>query len=259
VSHDLWLPLAVCAFAGLSTGIGGALAVVLRSTHTGILGAGLGMSGGAMVYVSFVELVPTAATALGEPGVGAWTIGAFFAGIAAIALIDWFVPGEDNPHEAVLVGDVDPERKKLGRIGLLSALAIAIHNFPEGIASFYATVHDPAIGVSVGVAIGLHNLPEGLAVALPIYYATGKRGKAFAYALLSGLAEPVGALVAYFAVGQHLDGRGMGILIAAVAGVMVFLALDQLIPNAKRYGSGHESVYGLVVGMLLMAITVALT
>lgn len=257
MEHGVALPLLVAAAAGLATGLGGVIATLAKRTRRSLLAGGLGMSGGAMVYVSFVELLPSAAAQVGEATPGPWTLTAFFAGVATIALIDWLVPSADNPHDAVLIEDLEGEAGNLQRMGLLSALAIGVHNVPEGVATFYSTVHDPTVGVAVGAAIGLHNLPEGFAVALPIYYATGSRARALGFAALSGLAEPLGALLAYLAFGQHLGDRGMAALMAAVAGVMVFLALDQLLPNAKRYGVGHESVYGLVVGMLIMAVTLS--
>jgi ZIP family zinc transporter len=255
------LPLLVSLFAGLATGVGGALALALRRTYRSALGAGLGLSGGAMVYVGFVELLPSASEQLGESTIGPRSVAAFFAGVVVIALLDWLVPSAENPHDAVLIEDLREGDERLGelhRLGLFTAVAIAVHNFPEGLTTFYATVHSPAVGVSIGVAIALHNIPEGIAVAIPIYYATRSRKKALGFSLLAGIAEPLGAVLGHFTFGQHLGPRGMGIVTAAVAGIMVFLSLDQLLPNAKRYDSGHESVYGLLVGMLIMALSLVL-
>lgn len=259
-SNSLGLALTLTLLAGLTTGLGGAFALIARSSHRTLLGAGLGLSGGVMVYVSFVELMPNAAAMLGEPIGGLWTAIGFFTGMATMAVIDAIVPTADNPHEAVLVGDSESiaERAKLERMGMMTAVAIAIHNFPEGLATFYSTLHDPSIGISVAAAIGLHNIPEGIAVALPIFHATQNRRRAFGWSLLSGLAEPLGAGLGYLTIGWQFDNGGMGMVIAAVAGIMVFLALDQLIPNAKRYASGHESVYGLIGGMMIMALALAL-
>lgn len=215
-----------------------------------------------MVYVAFMELLPEASQMLGEDLGGPWTLVAFFGGMGASVLIDWLVPERDNPHDAVAMIDDAPTQGTNGnlrRIGIMTAAGIAIHNFPEGIATFQSTMHDPTVGISVGVAVALHNIPEGIAVALPLHHATGSRRKALEWAALSGLAEPLGAVLGYLLVGRTLGEHGTGLTLAAVAGIMVFLALDQLIPNAKRYGSGHESVYGLLAGMLLMALTLAWT
>lgn len=255
----LLLAILLTSLAGLATGLGGALILLVHGEHNGLLGAGLGLSGGVMVYVAFLELLPASAQMLGEPLGGVWSTTAFFVGMGLSVVIDRLVPEHSNPHEAVTTQSLSPERGRLQRIGIMTAVAIAVHNFPEGIATFTAAMHDPTVGISVGVAVALHNVPEGIAVALPLHQATGNRRKAVLWATLSGLAEPLGAGLGYLLVGAALGDDGMGAVLAAVAGIMVFLSLDQLLPNAKRYGSGHESVYGLLAGMLLMALTLAWT
>jgi ZIP family zinc transporter len=138
---------------------------------------------------------------------------------------------------------------------LFTALAIGIHNFPEGLATFTAALTDPGIGIAIAVAIAIHNIPEGIAVSIPIYYATGNRKKAFLLSFLSGLAEPVGALVGYLILMPFLSPVVFGVLFAAVAGIMVFISLDELLPSAREYGEHHLSIYGLIAGMLVMAIS----
>jgi ZIP family zinc transporter len=258
-SSSIAFALGLTLLAGLTTGLGGAFALLARSSHRRMLGAGLGLSGGVMVYISFVELLPKASELLGESIGGTWTVIGFFTGMATMAVIDALVPERDNPHDAVLVDDSETlaERSKLERMGTMTAVAIAVHNFPEGLATFYSGMHDVTVGVSVAAAIGLHNIPEGIAVALPIFHATRSRARAFGRSLLSGLAEPLGAVLGWLTIGWWFDEGSMGLVFAAVAGIMVFLALDQLIPNAKRYASGHESVYGLIGGMLIMAVALA--
>lgn len=252
------LALLLSALAGLSTGIGSAIGLFASRTNTTFLGTALGFSGGVMIYVSFVELLPAAQEELGADGRPAWVaVAAFFGGMVLTSLIDRMVPGPENPHVAALVEEREElhDAAHLRRIGVLTALVIAIHNFPEGIATFVSALADPAVGLAIAVAIALHNIPEGISVSVPIYYATGSRKKAFWYSFLSGVAEPVGALVAWLALGAFLSPTTTGVTTAAVAGVMVFLALDQLIPNAKRYEPGHGSVYGLIAGMGIMALT----
>ncbi|HML55085.1 MAG TPA: zinc transporter ZupT [Solidesulfovibrio magneticus] len=269
----VWYAFGLTLFAGLATGLGSALAFVARQTNTKFLSIVLGFSAGVMVYVSFVEIFAEArhslAEALGEAG-GSWAAAAaFFGGIAFIALIDKFVPDYENPHEMHFIEEMDageatlPKNEahdfaKLRRTGIFAALAIAIHNFPEGLATFTAALADPKLGLAIAVAIAIHNIPEGIAVSIPLYYATGDRKKAFAYSFLSGLSEPVGALVGYLLLLPFFTPATFGILMAAVAGIMVFISLDQLLPAAEEYGEHHHSIFGLVAGMAVMALSLLL-
>ena len=185
---------------------------------------------------------------------------ALIGGMGLAALIDVLVPSLENPHDVLLLEEARELEKahKLRRLGFVSAIAIAIHNFPEGAATFFAAMSDSQIGVSVALAIGIHNVPEGIAVAIPVFYAGRSRSRAFTYALLSGLSEPLGGVVGYLLLRPFLTGVGLAVAYSSVAGIMVFVSLDQLIPNAKRYDQGHESVYGLLLGMTVMAVTLLL-
>lgn len=261
-------------FAGLSTGVGSTLAFYTKKTNKKFLSAALGFSAGVMIYVSLVEIFAKARQSLetaygGTKGYWITTI-AFFAGIALIALIDKLVPKEENPHEMrdateicdengvckiIKVEDDETSNSTLLRMGLFSALAIAIHNFPEGLATFVSAVQDPSLGISIAVAIAIHNIPEGVAVSVPIYFATGKRSKAFLYSFLSGLSEPLGAIVGFFLLKSFLDERMFGIIFAAVAGIMVYISLDELLPTAEKYGEHHIAIYGLIAGMGVMALS----
>lgn len=253
-------------FAGLSTGIGSAIAFFAKKTNTGFLSVALGFSAGVMIYVSFVEILVKARTELvSEMGTisGNWiTVAAFFGGILLIALIDRMIPSIENPHEMHKVEEMYDEKamkeKKLMRMGLFTALAIAIHNFPEGLATFTAAITDPSLGIAIAVAIAIHNIPEGIAVSIPVYYATGSKKKAFWLSLLSGLAEPVGALIGYLLLMPFLGPMVFGILFAVVAGIMVFISLDELLPAAEEYGEHHLSIYGLIAGMAVMAVSLLL-
>lgn len=256
-------------FAGLSTGIGSLIALFSKRTNEKFLSYALGFSAGVMIYVSFAEIVVKARESLvGALGdvTGSWaTAGAFFAGIFLIGVIDKLVPSAKNPHEAHKVEEMTDEQRaemqkkgKLLRMGLMSALAIAIHNFPEGLATFASALKDPSLGIAVAVAIAIHNIPEGLAVSVPIYYATGSRKKAFWYSLLSGLSEHLGALVGFLLFARFFNDVTFGILFALVAGIMVFISLDELLPAAREYGQPHTSIYGLVSGMMVMAVSLLL-
>ena len=262
-----WSPVAIAfaltLFAGLATGIGSALALLARRTNTRFLSAALGFSAGVMIYVSFVEILADARQSLSADlgsRPGAWVaVIAFFGGMGLTALIDRLVPAAENPHEAHRVEEMHrrPDAH-LMRMGLLSAAAIALHNFPEGIATFVAALDHPRLGASIATAVAIHNVPEGIAVAVPVFYATGSRARAFSWSFLSGLSEPVGALVAWLLLASFVGGALRGILFAAVAGVMVFISFDELLPTAREYGEHHVAVYGLTSGMAVMAVSLAL-
>lgn len=266
--EPILLAFLVTLGAGLATGIGSFLAFATKSTDKKFLSFMLGTSAGVMLYVSFVEIFQKAVVSLSEAansqetGYLLATCG-FFGGILFIALVDKFLDKDHgNPHEIHSVKEMDDpaeqERKSLLRMGLFTALAIAIHNFPEGFATFLATIEDPALGIAIGLAIAIHNIPEGIAVSIPIYHATGSRLKAFWYSFSSGIVEPIGALLGYFILLQFFNDFVFGVVFAGVAGIMVFISLDQLLPTAQKYGYHHLSIYGLILGMLVMAASLVL-
>ncbi len=264
--NNILFAFGLTLFAGLATGIGSAMAFFAKRTNTRFLSISLGFSAGVMIYVSFVEIFFKAKdsliTAMGEVA-GTWaTVGAFFGGIIFIAIIDKMIPKMENPHEMHLVEDMtESHRKKeiknhkLMRMGLFTALAIGIHNFPEGLATFTAAIQDPNLGIAIAVAIAIHNIPEGIAVSVPIYYATGSKRKAFRLSFLSGLSEPIGALLGYFILLPFMSPLVFGIVFASVAGIMVFISLDELLPAAREFGEHHLSIYGLIGGMAVMAFS----
>lgn len=266
---DIMLAFLLTLFAGLSTGIGSMIAFFAKKTNKKFLSVSLGFSAGVMIYVSLIEIFGKAQVFLtGELGAkgGAWaTVLAFFGGIFLIAFIDRVIPEEENPHEAKGVladkkaaGDNETKSKHLMRMGAFTALAIAIHNFPEGLATFVSALQDPSIAIPIVVAIAIHNIPEGIAVSVPIYQATGSRKKAFLYSFASGLAEPVGALIGWVLLLPIMNDVIYGVIFAAVAGIMVFISVDELLPAAREYGEHHMSVYGLVAGMGVMAVSLLL-
>ena len=251
--------------AGLSTGIGSFIAFFAKKTNTKFLSVSLGFSAGVMIYVSMIEIFVKAQETLGseygEKMGSALTVIGFFGGMLLIALIDKLIPKEKNPHEVVQADELDrikPAKTKLMRTGVFTALAIAIHNFPEGLATFVSALREPSVAIPIVVAIAIHNIPEGIAVSAPIYYATGSRKKAFMYSFASGLCEPVGALVGYLLLMPIMSDTVFGILFASVAGIMVFISLDELLPSAREYGEHHLAIYGLVSGMIIMAVSLLL-
>jgi ZIP family zinc transporter len=269
MEENVLIAFGLTLFAGLATGIGSALAFFTKRTNTKFLSSALGFSAGVMIYVSFVEIVVKAkdslVVSLGER-TGTWvTVASFFGGIFLIALIDKLVPSFENPHEirgveemggnSTAAREQDP---RLLRMGVFTALAIAIHNFPEGLATFAAALSDPTLGLSIAIAIAIHNIPEGISVSVPIYYATGSKKKAFVYSFLSGVSEPLGAVIGYAIFFKFFNEMVFGILFAMVAGIMVFISLDELLPSAQKYGEHHLSIYGMIAGMIVMALSLLL-
>ena len=276
-SGSLWLAFGLTLFAGMATGIGSAIAFLAKQTNHRFLSVSTGFSAGVMLYVSFVEIFQKGAASLTQaygPVQGVWmNVGFFFLGILIVGLIDNFIPEKQNPHEQPPASALAPlhsphatvphrNQKKLLRMAMFTAFAIALHNFPEGLATFLAALESPKVGVAIAIAIALHNIPEGISVSVPLFYATGSRTKAFTYSFLSGLAEPVGAAIGYFGLrwitGGEITSQVMGACFAAVAGIMVYISLDELLPTSRAYGKGHDSLLGLVAGMVVMAISLLL-
>jgi zinc transporter, ZIP family len=262
---NVMIALGVTLLASLSTALGSMIVMRADKAKPDILAFGLAFSAGAMVYVSMVEIFAKSTDAfakvIGYTDKQAYTGAtlAFFAGIFIVLLLDRLLP---NPHGSLDEGNIAdgqmPTQAAIARLGLLAALAITAHNFPEGLATFFATLDDPAVGAPLAIAIAVHNIPEGISIAVPVYYATGSRKKAFFAALLSGLAEPIGALIGYLVLAPFLSPFVYGSVFGIISGVMVFLSLDELLPAAKRYATGHQTVYGMVTGMALVALSLVL-
>ena len=242
--NAILLAFGLTLLAGLSTGIGSLMAFFTKKTNTRLLSGVLGFSAGVMIYVSLMEILPEAnkmlADSMGKK-VGSWVaLASFFGGILLIAIIDNLIPSFENPHEAKKVEYMETnycstkENSKLMKVGVLTAVAIGVHNFPEGIATFIAALKDPTLGIAITVAIAIHNIPEGIAVSIPIYCATGDRKKALLYSFLSGLSEPLGALLGFLFLILIMYDKVFGIMFALVAGIMVFISFDELFPTAIK-------------------------
>lgn len=240
--------------AGLSTGIGSSIAFLSKKENRLFLSVSLGFSAGVMIYVSMIEMFPKAQTDLssvyGQRMGSALTVLSFFAGMALIAIPDRILPLNETPSGT--------QSSSLMKTGIYTALAISIHNFPEGIATFISALREPGVAIPVAAAIAIHNIPEGIAVAVPIYQATGSRAKAFFYSFLSGMAEPAGAFLGWILLQPLLAGPALGLLSAAVAGIMVFLSFDELLPSAGAHGSRNSSSCGMTAGMAVMAVSLLL-
>lgn len=270
--------LLMTLIAGSATGIGGALVLFKKKISSNFLAGALGLSAGVMIFISLAELYPEAQAEIMTSTSGkfaeTWVLVAFFIGMGIITLIDFLIPEYENPHEAPgltleartpAVGMLEQtgKEKALHRLGLMSALAIAIHNFPEGIATFVGALNNPEVGAGITFAIAIHNIPEGIAVAIPIYYATRSKGKALIYATLSGFSEVIGALLCLAVTatfGIELSGGGVifPLILSAVAGIMIYISLDELLPTAEKYGKHHIAIAGVVAGMAIMAVSLLL-
>jgi ZIP family zinc transporter len=253
VTQNAGMALMLSLLAGLSTGIGSAIAYFIKRPKLTYLSFLLGLSAGVMIYISFMELLPKALNAVGQIR----GLAAFFAGIGFIGLIDMLVPKAENPHHyQVLDSDVAVGiDASLMRTGLMVALAIGLHNIPEGLTVFFSTIADVRLGLFIAAAIAIHNIPEGIVVSVPIFYATGNRNKAFFYSFLSGLFEPAAAIIGYFVLMPFLTPTVIAFLLALIAGIMVYISLDELLPAAHHYGQSHLVIVGIILGMLIMAIS----
>ena len=260
------LALLLTSAAGMATVVGGLFVLFLRQPGRRFMAASLGFAAGVMIHVSFVELLPH-----GQGEIGfAWAHVAFFAGVAGMFLIDALIPHRymEDRHDHGLLGgaasgangkvEPDADRSRLRRVGLLVALGVGIHNFPEGMATFAAALGSAKLGGAVAIAIAIHNIPEGLAVAAPIYAATGSRGRAILWSFLSGLAEPAGAVIAGAVLLSFLSPTVLGTMLCVVAGLMVYISLDELLPASRAYGHEHLSIAGVVLGMAVMALSLGL-
>lgn len=253
---NIGVALLLTSFAGLSTGIGSAIAYFIKNPKMIYLSFGLGLSAGVMIYVSFVELLPHAINKIGQTT----SVLVFFMGLAFIGFIDMIIPEKENPH--AFKGFTEESRstinKKLMRTGLFTAFAISIHNFPEGLATFGTALNNIQLGGIIAIAIAIHNIPEGISVSIPIFYATGNKNKAFIYSFLSGIAEPVGAVIGFLILYSFMTDSFLSALLAFVAGIMVYISLDELLPVAHLYGHNHTVILGVISGMLIMALSLLL-
>jgi len=260
IPHNYGIALLITLFAGLATAIGSVFAFVFKKDNLRALSVGLGFSAGVMIFLSFTDILPAAKDMLKTafPNNNEWVVyGGFILGIIIAIAIDYFIPDHIDETE-LLNPDVVSIDKRMQRAGLLTAVAICIHNFPEGMATFLTASHNLTLGISVGLAIALHNIPEGIAVALPIYHSTGKKRYATLYAALSGISEPIGAIIGMFLLHLFIPELMIGVAMAAVAGIMIYISFDTLLPLAKEYGNWHLSIVGIISGILFIWISLLL-
>ena len=254
-NQEIILAFCLTLIAGLSTGIGSLIAFLAKKTNTKFLSTALGLSAGVMIYVSFMELMPESTHLFSgiysETMAEVYMLIAFFVGIGCVTLIDFLVPEDENPHE--IHTEEEANKSGLRRTGMMLALAISIHNFPEGLATFTSALTNLEIAIPIVFAIAIHNIPEGIAVSVPIYHATGSRRKAFVYSFLSGMAEPIGALVGFLFLMPIWSPTLNAALLAFVSGIMIYISFDELLPGTEKYGHHHLGLLGVIFGFALMA------
>ena len=245
--------------AGMATGIGSIIALFAKRTNTKFLAASLGFSAGVMIYVSMAEILQKAKNYLigshGEVLGNYYAVAAFFAGIVMIGVIDWVIPSTEGD-----IGNLKEHSKEntLKRMGVLTAIAIGIHNFPEGMATFTSALRDPHLGIAIAVAIAIHNIPEGIATSVPIYFSSGSRWKAFWVSFFSGITEPIGAILGYLLLRPFFNDTLFGILFGMIAGIMVFISIEELLPMAREYDKSKLTIIGFVIGMVIIALSLLL-
>lgn len=248
-------PFLMSLAAGLSTAVGGLLVVFAKKKNTAFLSFSLGFAAGVMVTVSLADLMPEAQRLIDVNGSkllsGLCAVCAMLLGMLFASVIERFVP--ENPS-ATAVSMVNAGRGSLTRVGIVTAIAIVLHNLPEGIATYMAGCRDIGLGISISLAIALHNIPEGISISVPIYYGTGSKAKAIGYALVSGLSEPIGALLAMAVLKPFLSDRVLGATFGAIAGIMIYIAFSELIPASRRYRRTGCSLLGILAGIAVMTV-----
>lgn len=248
---------ALSLLAGLATGVGGVLGVLGGGMSRRFLAASLGFAAGVMACVSILELLPQSAADLAAADASPWLalLAAVLGGVAVVA----FSAAARFRSRTELPADGDArQRALLLRTGLVTAVAITAHNFPEGFATFLTALHDPAVALPVVAAIALHNIPEGIAVAVPIHHATGSRGRALLASIGSGLAEPAGALIGWLLLAPFLTPVVLSTVLAGVAGIMLTICVTELLPAARAQREGPVTLLGVVIGAAVMALSLAL-
>lgn len=246
--------LVLALIAGLSTLLGALAVFTTRQRSQGLLAVSLGFAAGVMLSVSFTDLFPNArellSAAFGTRPGAVLSVAALAGGILLAMALDHLVP-----HEAFDQATGEAPHKNLLRVGVVSTLAIALHNLPEGMATFMAGYEDATLGLTIAFAIAMHNIPEGITVAMPIWYATGSRRRAFRYTLLSALAEPAGAGLAFLVLRPFISDMLLGSLFGVVSGIMIYIAVEELIPSSRQYGHDRSALWATFAGICLMPLT----
>ncbi len=270
MSREVILSLGLTTIVGLSMAVGSLLSFLVKETNKKFLSLSLSFSAGIMIYVSFMAILPEGIELIegyyGEESGHLIALGGFFGGMLITAIVEKLVHrfgghyhGHDHHDNDCHHHEHHGENgEHLSKLGLMSAIAIAIHNLPEGLAIFTAGLKDISVAIPIAAAVILHNIPLSIAISVPIYYSTGSKQKAFLYSLLVGLCQPVGAIIGYLILSSFFNDLLFGILFSIVAGIMIFVSLDELLPSSQKYEDHHISVYGAIAGMIVMALSIGI-
>ena len=253
--NNYQLGLLITFLAGMATVLGGCLTFFIKKDNLKSLSFGLGLSAGVMIFIGLTEVLKDSGELLSKyfPNHFAWLVFAgFFVGVLIAVLLDIIIPDHIEEDLFVNKDDCIPDKHRIKRAGILVAIAISLHNFPEGLSTFFMTTQDVALGVSVAMAIAIHNIPAGIAIALPIYHATGKKRLAILYSFLSGVSELVGAIIGLVLLQTVMPQMAVGFIFATVAGILIYISFDTILPLSREYGDGHYSVFGVMSGMFVI-------
>ena len=243
--NNIFIPLLISSLAGLSTLIGGLIVFIKFKDREGFISFALSFSLSVMLSLSIFELIPESMIKLNNKFGFAW---ALLVGLAVFTLGRIIVTKLNNKIALL------SKNNNLYRVGVLSMLALMLHNFPEGIATFMTAYNDLSMGISLGIAIMLHNIPEGISISVPIYYATGNKKRGLLYSFISGLAEPLGAILAYIVLKNFISDITISIVLIFVAGIMITLAIEEMLPEANKYNKKKQNIIGLILGVILVLI-----
>lgn len=277
MENSYLIALTLSTLAGLSTVLGGFITFFIKKNSLKFLSFGLGLSAGVMIFISLVDLYPEASKLIKEQMGDSYlwlTVICFALGMLSAIIIDYFIPdhiesdaflkqiGANEKHTdsttSILNENAPIEIGKIKKAGIVTAIVVAVHNFPEGLATFFISSHDIVIGLGVIIAIAIHNIPEGMAISIPVYQTTHSKRKAFLYSFMSGMAEPLGGVVGFFIIKSFFPNLCLGTLFAFVAGIMTYISIDTLLPLSKDYDTGHYSISGVVLGILIMGSTLVI-
>lgn len=232
-------PFIITLMSGLSTIIG-YLSIYTKKNKEKIIKNALSLAAGTMTCISIIELIPESILLLKKQ---------------YIYLVISIIIGMTLP---LIIEKTTKKTKSLYKIGILSMIAIIIHNIPEGIITYITTISNEKLGITIALAIALHNIPEGISIAIPIYYATNSKNNAFKKVLISALSEPIGAILATH-LQKHITNKIMGIILSFTAGIMTTISIVVLMPEALKYKEKKKTIVFFIIGILIMYISIKLT
>lgn len=232
------------SLAGFSTLIG-FLFIFVKKDLNRVVSSALGFASGVMFTISIVDLLPNSYLLIIQKYSIIYSIflslTGFLIGIILSSIVDKKIENKSN------------NSIKLYKLGLITMLVIIIHNIPEGIATYITTTNNSKLGIVLTLAIALHNIPEGISISIPIYYSTNSKFKSFIYTLISGISEPLGALICYLFLYKYISNTILGVIYACIAGMMINISINELYNEAKKYNKKNTILF-VLIGSIIMII-----